>query len=257
MASLRPETGTVRAKGQERAYTAPLENTQLAKETQPHRPASWRRSSIFRPEIYTLTAGRMCALGKTNCNFKPQGTWTSLESRLRSSHPSGTGSVDWIQRCSYCFIFVCWKIIKLINKQKSPTVVWFLGFLSSNFLDIPSVNSSNSNLKMPRTEHAQMSQSLLRLTFFLHHCQSASRFGIKEGYTPGEMLSAGPHANKEEKKPFWWRLNCHFLIWTLLVCRRWHDITCKLVWLMCRAKKSRCWKTFFVCLCYLMPFPKT
>lgn len=120
---------------------------------------------------------------------------------------SGLGVWGKIQRCSYCFVFVCWKIIKLINKHKSPIGFLVLGFLSSNFLNIPSMNSSNSNLKMPRTEQPQMSQSLLRsctinlwrLTFFLHHCQSASRFHIKEGYTPGEMLSAGPHSDKEEK----------------------------------------------------------
>lgn len=67
----------------------------------------------------------------------------------------------------------------------------------------PNPNSPHSNFQMPLTEQPQMSQSslrsctinLCRLTFRLHHCQSASSFGIKEVYTPGGVPPAGQDAD--------------------------------------------------------------
>ena len=47
-----------------------LEDTELDRETRPHRPGSWRLSNIISLQgQFTLAASRMYALSKTNYNF--------------------------------------------------------------------------------------------------------------------------------------------------------------------------------------------
>lgn len=113
--------------------------------------------------------------------------------------------LDYVYRAHYVillsFIYVIiWQCLK-----KVIHCCLILGFLLFNSLKhYISEKFKTRTFEMQCMEWPQVSQSsyttnLCCPTFCLHHCQSASFFGIKEVYTPGEVFQRGKNLLDEDQ----------------------------------------------------------